>query len=118
MKTTTMSSLTSVAPVFAESETLSVHPSLAKHRLRSIVLLLALIGGVALGSALVSQTPAIAREIAAARTSLRLAMPDAYNGNHGYGASAGYLPGRFSPEQGQQPLPPAWAWAQAGIRPL
>jgi hypothetical protein len=117
MKTTTMSSLISVAPTFAESEPHTTHPAVATRRFGTIALFLALVGGVALGSAGISQATTIAREVAVARSSLSLALHGAYNGNYRYGASAEYT-GRFSPEQLQQPFPPAWAWEQAGIRPL
>jgi hypothetical protein len=116
MKTTTMNSLTSAAPTFAESEPRPAHLSAAKRRLATIALVLSLFGAVTLGSAVISQTPTVAREMAAVTSSLRTKPYDAYRGYGGDGASAKYLPEQYVAAQLPRPFPTAWVWDLAGIR--
>lgn len=116
MKTPTMNSLTSVAPTFAGGEPRPEPTFVAKCRLGTVALCLALVGVGAVGAAVISQTPAVAREMAAVKSSLRMALQDAGRGNYGYGASAEYVPGQFSAEQLQQPFPTAQQWEVAGFR--
>ena len=116
MKTTTMNSLTSAAPTFAEDEPHPAHLSAAKRRLATIALFLALVGVAALGSAVISQTPAGVREMAAVKSSLRTKLYDAGRGYDGDGASAKYLPEQNVAAQLPRPFPTAWVWDLAGIR--
>jgi len=116
MKTTTMSSLTSAAPTFVENEPRPAHLSAAKCRLATIALFFALFGAVTFGSAVISQTPAAAREMAAVKSSLRTKLYDAYRGYDGDGASAKYLPEQNVAAQLPRPFPTAWVWDLAGIR--
>jgi hypothetical protein len=118
MKTTTMSSLTSVAPAFAESETRPAYTSADKRRLGIIALLLSLVVIVAFGSAVISQSPAVAREMAAVKSSLRTRLDDVCRGADGYGASAKYLPEQYIAAQLPRPSPTAWVWDLAGLRPF
>jgi hypothetical protein len=116
MKTTTISSLTSVAPTFAESEPRPAHLSAEKRRLGTIALFFALFGVVAFGSAVISQTPAVVREIAAVKSSLRTKLYDVGHGYYGDGASAKCFPEQNVAAQLPRPFPTAWVWDLAGIR--
>ena len=116
MKTTTMSSLTSAVPPFSQSEPRPAHPSCERRRLATIALFFALFGAVTFGSAVISQTPAAAREMAAVKSSLRTKLYDAYRGYDGDGALAKYLPEQNVAAQLPRPFPTAWVWDLAGIR--
>ena len=115
MKTTTMSPLTSVSPIFTEIESRPAHPSAEKYAFGTIAWFLTLVVGVALGSAVIDQANAAARELAAARSSLRSTRQDA-GGYYGAGASSAYDQGPFAVERWQQMLPNSPGWALAGIR--
>jgi hypothetical protein len=115
MKTTTMNSLASVAPAFAESETRPAHTSAEKRRLGIIAMLLSL---VAFGSAVISQTPAVTHERATVKSSLRTKLHDACWRSDGDRASAKYFPEQYVAAQLPQPSPTAWVWDLAGLRPF
>jgi len=116
MKTTTMSSLTSVVPAFAESKSRPAPTSAEPRRLGTSALLLSLVGVVAFGSAVISQTPAVARERAAVKSSLRTKLDDACRDYYGDGAPAKYLPEQYVAAQLPRPSPTAWVWDLAGLR--
>jgi hypothetical protein len=118
MKTTTMNSLVSVAPTFAACEPRPASSSVTKRRLVTIASFLTLVGVVALGFAAIRQSAAVAREMAAASSSLRLAVHGPYTADYRCGASAEYIPDRFTAEPLLQPFPSAQAWEQAGFRSL
>jgi hypothetical protein len=83
-----------------------------------MALFLALFVVVALGSAVISQTPAVAREKAAVKSSLRTKLYDACRGADGDGASAKYLPEQYVAAQLPPPVPTAWVWDLAGLGPF
>ena len=116
MKTTTMSPLTSVSPIFTEIESRPAHPSAEKYPFGTIALFLTLVVGVALGSAAIDQANAAAREMAAARSSLRNTRQDAGGGCYCAGAPSAYDQGPFAVEQWHQVFPNSPGWALAGIR--
>jgi hypothetical protein len=116
MKTTTMSSLTSVAPAFPESDPRPAPTSAEQRRLGTSAWFLSLVGVVALGFTLISETPAAAREMAAVKSSLRTKLDGACRGYYGDGASPQYLPEQYVAAQLPRPSPTAWVWDLAGIR--
>ena len=116
MKTTTMNSLASVVPTFADREPRTAYSSPGRRRLGAVTWYLAWAGVVAAGFVVLRQTPAIAREIAAAKSSFRIALHDASHGYSGYGALTIYGAGQVSASQWQQPFPPSSAWEQGGAR--
>jgi hypothetical protein len=118
MKTTTINSLASVSTTFTESELRPALTSAERRRLGICAWSFAVVGVVAFGAAVFSQTPAVAREMAAVKNSLRVALTDSSRGLSSYGASAQCLPGQFSVEQLQQPFPAAQQWELAGLRSL
>jgi len=118
MKTTTMSSLTSVAPAFPESDPRPAPTSAEQRRRGTSAWFLSLVGVVALGFTLSSHTPAVTRERAVVKSSLRTKPDDACRGYYGDGASAKYLPEQYVAAQLPRPDPTAWVWDLAGIRPF